>query len=71
MQDEFDRRKQEIDRFAEGLPFFYKGDFRGAASVFSGIRETDPVARSYEAKCRDLIDHPPADWQGVWVITSK
>jgi adenylate cyclase len=71
MQDEFDRRKPELDRFAEGLALFYRGDFQGAASVFSGIREEDPVARSYDVKCRDLIDHPPADWNGVWVITSK
>jgi len=71
MQDEFDLRKPEFERFAEGLALFYKGDFQGAMAVFSGIREKDPAARSYGAKCRDLIDHPPADWHGVWVITSK
>jgi adenylate cyclase len=71
MQDEFERRKQQLAGFAEGLALFYKGDFSGAATVFSNLKEADPAARSYGAKCLDLIGHPPADWQGVWVITTK
>jgi len=71
MKDEFEGRRTQFDRFAEGLTLFYRGDFSGAESVFSGLKQDDPVARSYETKCRDLIDTPPEDWKGVWVITTK
>jgi len=71
MQEEFERSRRQLAVFAEGLALFYKGDFAGASAVFSGLKDADPAARSYEAKCRNLIDNPPADWQGVWVITTK
>jgi adenylate cyclase len=71
MHDEFERRKQQLARFAEGLSLFYKGDFSEALGIFSEISETDPTAKAYTAKCHELIDNPPAEWQGVWVITAK
>jgi adenylate cyclase len=71
MPDEFERRKKDFDVFAQGLALFYKGDFAGAAAIFGVIEKTDPAAVHYGRKCSDLIDNPPADWHGVWVITSK
>lgn len=71
MKHEFERRRQQLNRFAQGLALFYRGDFPKAAAVFSGIKQDDPAARSYEAKCRDLTGNPPEDWEGVWVITTK
>lgn len=71
IQDDFEKSKQQLAKFAEGLALFYKGDFPGAATIFSQLKEADHVACSYEIKCRSLIDHPPADWHGVWVITTK
>jgi adenylate cyclase len=71
MEDEFDRRKKDFEVFAQGLALFYKGDFPGAATVFARIEGSDPAARHYGTKCCELIDNPPAEWQGVWVITSK
>jgi adenylate cyclase len=71
VQEEYERRKHQLAGFAEGLALFYRADFSGAAAVFSNLKDADPAASSYGAKCRDLIDHPPADWHGVWVITTK
>jgi adenylate cyclase len=71
MQEEFDRRKPQLNVFAEGLSLFYKGDFQTASEVFSSIKDSDPAARSYMAKCSEMIDHPPVEWKGIWVITSK
>jgi len=64
-------RQQELKRFSEGLALFYQGDFPAAEALFSVLAETDPAARAYRTKCRELIDHPPEAWQGVWVITTK
>lgn len=71
MQDEFDRRKKDFDVFARGLALFYKGDFAGAVKIFSEIETTDPAAHKYIAKCNEMIENTPSDWNGVWVITSK
>jgi adenylate cyclase len=71
MQDEFDRRKKDFDVFAQGLALFYKGDFTDAVKIFEKIQTTDPAARHYMAKCNEMIESPPSDWNGVWVITSK
>jgi len=69
--EEVERRQSQIARFSEGLMLFYRGDFPGAETVFSGLADADPASRAYMTKCRELINHPPGEWQGVWVITTK
>jgi adenylate cyclase len=71
LPDDVERRQNQLARFSEGLALFYQGDFPGAESLFSGLAEADPAARAYRNKSRELIDHPPEEWHGVWVITTK
>ena len=71
LPEEVEHRQNQLARFSEGLVLFYRGDFPGAEAVFSELADADPTARAYVNKCREFIDQPPADWQGVWVITSK
>jgi adenylate cyclase len=71
LPDDIERRQNQLARFSEGLALFYQGDFSGAEALFSGLAKTDPAARAYRTKCRELIDHPPEEWHGVWVITTK
>lgn len=67
-----DESKQAaLDRFAEALDLFYKGDFKGAQAIFSDLAGEDAVSRAYVNKCSELIKNPPSEWQGVWVITTK
>ncbi len=63
--------QKRMDKFSEALALFYKGDFARAKTVFCNIAPEDPAARAYVAKCEELIAGPPANWQGVWVITTK
>jgi len=70
-EDINEQKQQRMTIFAEGLKLFYSGNFSEADKVFSVIAQDDPAARSYLTKCRELINHPPEDWQGVWVITTK
>jgi adenylate cyclase len=71
LPEEVERRQSQLARFSEGLTLFHKGDFLKAETVFSGLADADPAARAHLTKCRELIDHPPEKWQGVWVITTK
>ncbi len=61
----------DLSAFAEALHSFYQGHFAEALAVFQKIQADDPPAAAYARKCRDLLEHPPADWQGVWVMTEK
>ena len=69
--EEFAAREKELALFAEGLAAFYQGQFAAAEGIFTIIRERDFVAAAYADKCGFLLAHPPAEWDGVWVMTSK
>ena len=69
--EDFERRQSELAGFADGLTRFYRGDFPGAETIFSSLADADPAALAYITKCRELIDHPPEEWHGIWVITTK
>jgi adenylate cyclase len=71
LPEDIERMQSRLAGFSKGLTLFYQGDFPAAETVFSGLADEDPAARAYMNKCRELIDHPPEEWQGVWVITTK
>ena len=72
MPEDIDEQKQQMmTKFAEGLKLFYAGNFQKAQNIFSSLAQDDPAARSYVAKCGELTEHPPKEWDGVWVITTK
>ena len=55
----------------DGLQLFYQGDFIQALSRFEAVQDRDAPSKAYAAKCREYLDDPPDDWQGVWVMTRK
>jgi adenylate cyclase len=72
LPEEINAQKQKIlAKFSEALKFFYKGDFVRAKSLFSAITDNDPTAGAYTRKCAEFINQPPANWQGIWVVTQK
>jgi len=70
-KEEYARKKEIMETFHEGLSHFYHADFNPALKAFASIQKVDPVAAAYAVKCRALIDNPPLDWQGVWVMETK
>lgn len=69
--DDVERRQKELSWFSEGLALFCQGDFQKAEAVFLELAGVDPPARAYVTKCRQLMDHPPEEWHGVWDVTTK
>jgi len=65
------QHRQRLDCFVQGLHLFYQGDFAAALARFRTIEAQDPPAAAYAARCRTFRESPPADWQGVWELTSK
>lgn len=71
LSQEFSAREQELKVFSDGLAAFYAGQFDQAEKLFASIMDKDPAASAYKEKCRYFMDNPPAEWLGVWVVTTK
>ncbi|MGE0087194.1 MAG: CHASE2 domain-containing protein [Desulfococcaceae bacterium] len=68
---EYDMRKEIFRTFAQARELYYQGNFAAAADCFSGIARFDAAAAAYEKKCRELMENPPENWNGIWVMTKK
>ncbi len=73
--------EQLILAFEAAMQAYKLGDFQEALELFAGceplekarlegLSERNP-SRLYQQRCRQLIDHPPQDWDGVWTLTWK
>jgi adenylate cyclase len=63
--------KPLLEAFSEALAAYYAGKLDEAQRLFSALAAQDPPAARYAERCRDLLASPPAQWDGVWVMTSK
>lgn len=71
LPEEYSARKDDLAKFATGLEAFYQGKFSAAHEIFALLKENDAAAAAYADKCGYLAGHPPEEWDGVWVATSK
>lgn len=71
LRSDYEARKTALQEFLQGLMLFEQGMFAQAREVFVRLREQDPVAASYAKECERLMENPPPDWQGVWVMDAK
>ncbi len=63
--------KSVFEPFENALALFEKGNFSGMLDKITPLAARDPVADSYRRKCEELLRHPPARWEGVWLMTEK
>jgi len=68
---DYEGRKDVLAVFAKGLKEFYSGRFAEAGEFFRSIEARDPAAAAYRVKTDELLRDPPAEWDGVWIMTSK
>ncbi len=67
--------KLTLQAFAEGFSFYHKQLWSEAISAFEkALSHTpnDPPSELYLERCREyLVNPPPADWDGVFTMTTK
>lgn len=68
---EYEKRSGALSAFQQGIELFQAGEFTKAKPLFERLAEADAAAASYIPRCDELIASPPADWNGVWVLTEK
>lgn len=63
------------ETFNEAISLYRSRNFEGALKLFSESKNTlekDPPSTLYIDRCRELIQHPPAeDWDGVYTAKEK
>jgi hypothetical protein len=71
----FPALREMLEAFQAGLVAYRERDFARAVECFSiaaATSEKEKPARLYLERCRHYqTSPPPADWDGVWVLTEK
>ncbi len=70
---------QLLAEFARGMEAYRTGDFTQALEVFLATESLEAVtepgqvnpSRLYQQRCRQLLEQPPENWDGVWTLASK
>ena len=63
-----------VNQFNEGVSQYRKGNWSKAAASFREALKAnagDALSQTYIERCDYLQQHPPANWDGVWVMKSK
>lgn len=63
-----------VNYFNEGVKHYRQANWdKGILSFKEAIKANpnDKLAQTYIERCEHLKDEPPAEWNGVWVMTSK
>ena len=63
-----------VNHFRDGIDKYRAGNWDTAIEAFRETLRANPddaLAATYIERCTVLRDDPPADWNGIWVMTSK
>lgn len=74
-EESFPNLMDGINNFTHGLALYQKGQWDKAAEAFRRAltaNGNDKLSELYIDRCEHMKKHPPsAEWDGVWVMTSK
>jgi adenylate cyclase len=71
IKEDFAAKADLMKKYGEALQLYYKGQFKEALAIFSQLSSIDAPSASYVKRCKDLIDNPPENWDGVWEMKEK
>jgi predicted ATPase/class 3 adenylate cyclase len=69
-----DAKRRTRQRFDEALMLYFAGKFADAGRLFAECRalcEHDGAARQLGLRCREYQLRPPANWEGISILTEK
>ncbi len=68
------KEERLLKEFEDARTRYVKGDFAGALMAFEAIHELwkdDEPTKLYIRRCRECIENPPQEWDGIYYATSK
>ncbi len=63
-----------VNHFRDGIEKYRRGDWKPAIDAFGEALRANPddkLSSTYISRCEALVAEPPAEWNGIWVMTSK
>ena len=71
--DADDIKNQYVETFEKGLNFYLEGHFEHAEKIFTEleVKRNDGPSITFNKRCKEFIENPPSDWNGVYTLTSK
>jgi adenylate cyclase len=68
--DHFD---ETLERYNQAFVEYERGSFRTAEGMFAALRDSraDKTSAIMVERCRELASNPPADWNGIYHLTTK
>jgi adenylate cyclase len=63
-----------VNDFREGVGSYRRGAWTAAIDSFRRCLQAHPgdtLSATYVDRCEHLRAHPPEQWDGIWVMTSK
>ena len=72
--DTFPNLMDAVNYFNAGVKDYRAGNWEKAVKDFHESLKANPkdkLAETYIGRCEHLMEEPPEDWNGVWVMTSK
>lgn len=72
--EEAEIRKVELAKFARAREAYVQGDFTKALCGFMQLIENHPnvlLHSIYAERCKNVLQAPPENWEGVWTFTEK
>ena len=63
-----------LNYFNAGVSLYREGNWDRAGNAFREALKANPgdnLSRTYLERCDHLAQNPPAQWDGVWVMSSK
>ena len=73
-EETFPNLMEVVNQFKEGRRHYKAGNWEKAIRSFNdalALNADDKLSQIYIDRCEHLKANPPADWKGVWVMTSK
>jgi adenylate cyclase len=63
-------RPDFLNQYEDAFNAYQAGDFAQALELLDG-QSTDSPSRLLAGRCREFLEHPPQDWNGIHVFNSK
>jgi adenylate cyclase len=71
LKEDYEAKAETMHDFKQALQLYYEGDFGKALSIFAKLSSSDQPSAAYVKRCKDLIENPPENWDGVWEMKEK
>ncbi len=71
--DDGEINRRMVKAFERALEEYFKGNFKTASLLFEevSIRFGDRTSFIFQERCREMMENPPREWNGIYIVREK